>query len=761
MKNILIKYLKEKNYSYEELKKITNIDDNTLSKLISNLYNNKLIKLKEDKYVFLLNNYIMNIIKTYKPTINDIYNIIRYYEFNKTEISNIIEKLIEEFKIFINSKQQYEIIDNNYIVGTIERDSNNKSFIRDSNNNIVKIFDKDLHTALKFDKVIVERTYDNKGKVIKIIKRKNNKLVCEVKENNNKLILVPFNGNVEIKLIIKNQDVLKNLIIGDRVSVFLDNEINEDNKIYVTKINKIGHFNDKMNDAIAIAISKDFNIDFPKEAIREAELIPDHVRDEDKKNRLDLTNDKIFTIDSIHTKDMDDAVSIKKLPNGNYLLGVHIANVSHYIKPRTKLFECAYERGTSVYLDDCVIPMLPSILSNGICSLNEGVERLTKSIIIEVDNKGNIVNYKIYNAVIESKKKMTYEELNELFIGKEIDSSYNHFTNDLILLREISNILTKKRFKKGNINFKSSDIKINKDAYKNDCIVGFENSENGESQKIIENIMVLANEVIAYDFNLKKLPFIYRVHSNPNELKIDNTLDIISNIENKIIKINNAYGQKGLQKILNEFKDTNDYQVISNLLLRSMDKARYSTENIGHFALASDYYCHFTSPIRRFPDLTIHTLLDIFNNNNSKTKIDNIEDILNDIAHHSSYKERQADDAEKDYIKLKMAEYMKEHINEEFTGIILDIDKDKVFIKLDNNIKGILDINGDFNKAFSVETIKKQLKSNYSKNTIKLGTRVIVKVTNVNIPQKEVYFDIKRIINNKNTNIKKLELKNN
>ena len=755
MKNILINYLRIKNYSYQELKSITNLDDNTLCKLISNLYNDKLIELKNGKYTFLLNNYIINIIKKYKPTIIDIYNIVKIYGFDKTEINTILERLTNEYKIFINSNKQYELFDNNYVLGTIERNSNNKSFIRDSNNNIIKILNKDLHTALKYDKVIVEKTYENYGKVIKILERKNNKLVCEVKESNNKLILVPFNGNVEIKLIVKNKDILKNLIIGDRVYTYLDNEIDENNNVYVTNITKIGHFNDVMNDAIAIAISKDFDIDFPKEAMKEAELIPDHVRKEDKENRLDLTNNKIFTIDSIHTKDMDDAVSIKKLPNGNFLLGVHIANVSNYIKPGTKLFETAHKRGTSLYLDDYVIPMLPSILSNGICSLNEGVERLTKSIIIEVDNKGNVVNYKITNAVIESKKKMTYEELNDLFSGKDIDSSYNYFTTDLALLREISNILTNKKNRQGSIEFKSSDIIINKDAYKNDSIIGFENSENGEAQKIIENIMVLANEIIAYDFNLKKLPFIYRIHNNPNEFTLDNTLNIISNIENKLINVHNIYGQKGLQKILNEFKDTSDYQIISNLLLRSMAKARYSTENIGHFALASENYCHFTSPIRRFPDLTIHTLLDIFDNNNKKRNIKNIDTILYDIANHSSYKERQADDAEKDYIKLKMAEYMQDHINEEFIGIILDIDKDKVFIKLDNNIKGILDTNGEFNKAFTIDTVKKQLKSNYSKNVIKLGTQVTVKVTRVDIPQKEIYFDIKKIIKNS----KKLELK--
>ena len=754
--SIVLKLLKQESKSYEELKIVSNLDDNNLSKIISKLLNKNIIVQNNNKYIFILDNYILHYIKKYKPTLNDLYKNNK--DTDKNKIDEVIDKLINEYKIFINSDNEYEIIKDNFIVGTIERNSNNKSFIKD-NNNIYLIPSEFLHTALKNDKVIVKKTYENKCKVVKILERKNNKLVCEVKEHNNKLILVPFNGNVEIKLIVKDNKLLKDLIIGDRVYVVLNNNCDENNTVYVDNITKIGHFNDEMNDAISIAISKDFDIDFPNGAIEEANKISTFVKEEDKKNRVDLTQENTFTIDSIHTKDMDDAVSIKKLPNGNYLLGVHIADVSYYIKPRTKLFESAYKRGTSLYLDDCVIPMLPSILSNGICSLNEGVDRLTKSVVMEVNRNGKVVNYKIFDSVIKSKKKMTYEELNEMFKGKEVDSSYNAFINDLALLRELSNILIRKKQRQGNLDFKSSDIKINKDVLKNDAIVGFENRECEEAQKIIENAMVLANEVVASDFNKKGLPFIYRVHSNPDDMKLDNTMNVISNIGSKLVKVEEMYGQKGLQKILNEFKDSEDYPIISNLLLRSMSKAKYSTENIGHYALASDNYCHFTSPIRRFPDLVIHTLLNIFNND---YPLDNqnleITEMLRDIAFYSSYKERQADDAEKDYIKLKMAEYMQDHINEEFTGIILDIDKDKVFIRLDNNIKGILDFSGDFLKSFDINYSKKYLKCNYKNQLVTLGSKVKVKVTKVDIPQKEVYFDIKSIVKKVNDN-KKLELK--
>ena len=282
----------------------------------------------------------------------------------------------------------------------------------------------------------------------------------------------------------------------------------------------------------------------------------------------------------------------------------------------------------------------------------------------------------------------------------------------------------------------------------------------GQAEKIIENFMILANETVATHFYWRNIPFIYRVHNSPDELKVENTIDLIKKLNYKLVRIQNAYGQKALQKILNDFKGTEEYSIISNLLLRSMSKAKYSTDNIGHYALALDNYCHFTSPIRRFPDLAVHTLINMFINNDNKynNATESLLEILNEIANHSSYKERQADEAENDYIKLKMAEYISEHIEEEFYGYILDIDKDKVYIKLDNNIKGIIDYNSDFLKSFTIDSYNKELYCNYSKQKIKLGTKLILQVSKVDIPQKEIYFNVKKIIKN-NDDIKKLEYK--
>ena len=701
---------------------------------------------------------ILNTIKYNSISFDKIQSLLNIEE---QELKSVIQELVEEQSIFLNTHNKYEFLRSDYVVGRLEKTSKNAAYVN-VNGDKIAISSDELKTALKNDLVVVEKTYNHSGTIRGIIQRKNNKLVCEVKECRNRLVLVPFDVATELVLVTP-KELLKDYIIGDRVYITLNNESSDDNIILVKNITKIGHFNDEFNDELAIAISRDFDIDFSEEAINEANAIPDSVQEYEKAGRIDLTTENIFTIDSIHTKDMDDAISIKKLENGNYELGVHIADVAHYVKPGSQLFKEALKRGTSVYLGDVVIPMIPSNLSNGICSLNEGVERLTKSCIMEINPKGTVVNYHILDSVIKSKKKMVYEELNSLFKGDLNDETYLPFIEDLNYMKELSNILTKVKRKNGYINFESSDINVIKDVYENDKILEFENGHAGISEKLIENFMVIANEVVATNFYWKDLPFIYRTHDSPNEMKLEDTFEQIKELGlgRKLISIQNSYGPEAIQSILDDYKASPIYSVVSNLLLRSMAKAKYTTENIGHFALAIDSYCHFTSPIRRAPDLIVHSLINKYNCNNfNYNNLDKIKNELSEMAAHSSYKERQADDAENDYIKLKMAELMEEHKDEDFEGIILDIDRDKVFIKLDNNVKAILDNCGDFMLSFDLDPTKKVLQCQYSKQKVRLGTRVLTKVTCVDIPQKQVYLDVKEIIKDKNvSHQKKLEIK--
>lgn len=673
-------------------------------------------------------------------------------QIDKKELEVILSEMQKQKLIYFNMNNRICMINEYQIIGRLDSDSKGRKFIRTKKEKIF-IAPENLHTAFKNDLVVIDFHQNNIGEVVGILERKNTRLVCEVISKKGKLSLVPFNVGCEVSLCLSYRKILKDFVEGDRVTVELENKVDETNTILVHSATRIGHKNDPKSDELAIAISKDFDIDFSDETIKETLDIPDEVRKEDKIGRTDLTKDTIFTIDSVHTKDMDDAVSIKRLYNGNYLLGVHIADVAHYVKPGMALFKDAQKRGTSLYLGDTVIPMIPHKLSNGICSLNEGVERLTKTVYMEINEKGRIVNYKIFDSVIKSKKKMTYEELNEIFKTDEFTEEYAPFATEIYLMRELSKILSKAKERRGNIDFASNDIKVNNN--EEEKPVEFMERGNEEAEGLIENFMIAANETIATYFYWRELPFIYRVHNIPDEIKLEQTMELIQTIGPKMIKLQNAYGQKAIQSILDKYKGTPEYSIISNLLLRNMAKAQYSTRNIGHFALALDNYCHFTSPIRRFPDLAIHHLLNIFNNDYSKNNQGQMTEELEHISAHSSYKERQADDAERDYLKLKMAEFMAEHIGEDFEGIILDIDKDSVIIKLDNNVKGILAYTDEFSQAFTIDTYSKELKCTYSKNKVKLGTRVTVRVYEVNIPQKEVYFDLRELHKN-NTLTRKL-----
>lgn len=399
--------------------------------------------------------------------------------------------------------------------------------------------------------------------------------------------------------------------------------------------------------------------------------------------------------------------------------------------------------------------MIPHKLSNGICSLNPEVERLTKTCFMEIDQNGKVRNYKIVDSVIKSKKAMTYEDLNKLFNGDTVDDSYIPFVYDLELMRELSNILNNAKQKRGNIDFESTDLSVTND--EDEKPIEFTQRSNEEAESLIENFMIIANETVATYFYWKDLPFIYRVHNLPDEIKLEKTIELIQTIGPRMIKLQNEYGQKTIQGILKKYKGSPEYSIISNLLLRNMSKAQYSTKNIGHYALALDNYCHFTSPIRRFPDLMVHHLLNMFNKDYSLNNLSKLEERLDGISAHSSYKERQANDAERDYLKLKMAKFMENHIGETFEGTIIDIDHESVVIKLDNNVRGTIAYTDEFSQAFYVDSFQKELKCHYSKTKAKLGTKVIIRVNSVNIPLKEVYFDLLEINKTQTLTRKKTE----
>ena len=455
----------------------------------------------------------------------------------------------------------------------------------------------------------------------------------------------------------------------------------------------------------------------------------------------------IFTIDGSHTKDIDDAISIEKLENGNYLLGVHIADVSYYVRPNTKLYEEAMNRGTSVYLADRVIPMLPHKLSNGICSLNEGEIRLTESCLMEIDKKGKVVSSEIFESFIKSRKKMTYECVNQILEQNIIPKGYEEFVDTLKLMEELSSILRKEKIERGYIDFNIDEptVVVDESGKAVDVIV----QKRGVGEKLIEDFMIVANEAVASTIYFMDLPFIYRVHGEPSEEKIKQFLTFVSTLGYTVKGNLNNLTPKEMQKILDILNDKKEFSVLSNLMLRSMQKAIYDTNNIGHFGLASKCYTHFTSPIRRFPDTTVHRLIRmyLFEHKMDVETIASLEKELKEIAEHSSETERASIECEREVTNMKIAEYMEGHIGETFKGMISTVTNFGLFVELPNLIEGLIHIDDLTDDHYIYDEATFTLRGVKNKRGYRLGDTVEVILKSANKELKQVDFVI---LNEKN-----------
>ena len=461
-----------------------------------------------------------------------------------------------------------------------------------------------------------------------------------------------------------------------------------DGKNYTGEIIKIiGHKNDVGVDILSFVYQYEFNPTFPDEVISATDEIPTEVSQSDIEGRVDLRDKTIFTIDGDDTKDIDDAISIKKLSPDVYELGVHIADVSHYVKRDSILDKEAYERGTSVYLVDRVIPMIPHKLSNGICSLNPNVDRLALSCVMNINSKGYVISYKIFPSVIRSRKQMTYNCVNQILEKNTTPEGYEPFVNDLKLMNELSNILRKKMVNHGYLEFNRPEAKILVDEschpYKIDL------RYQGTGEKLIENFMIAANETVAGFVEDKKLPGIYRVHDKPNKEKLQVFLKFL-NLKGYNIKADiNKFRATDYQRLLKMLSGSPEEVILNTLAIQTMSKAKYSDINIGHFGIASKRYSHFTSPIRRYPDLTLHRLVKDYSKDTPKN-VSYWSNHLFDIAIHSSKKEQDAIDCERDVEKMKKAEYMESHIGERYDGIISGVCEFGFFVELENTVEGLV-----------------------------------------------------------------------
>ncbi len=650
------------------------------------------------------------------------------------KISNVDEEtlnnqllILEEQGTIIEFDGIYQKIPNNCIVGKIKIKKNGCGvFYLDKDR--YEIHPNDLNYALNNDLCLFIFDKETKqAKVKKIIKRFNNLVVCEF--INNKLKI--YGGTKYIEIPSKET---KKLVEGSRVLVRI-----KDDGLYGNIVEIIGHKDDPDIDLKQIALSNCFCLNFSQEAMDELNKIPNEVKDEELINRLDLRNKLIYTIDCDTTKDMDDAISVEINERGNYVLGVHISDVSHYIKYGSALFKDAYERGTSVYMLDSVIPMIHKYLSNGICSLNPNVDRLTKSCFMEIDQEGNVVDYKIVKSVINSKKKMKYSEVNKILEENIAIPSYEPFIDNLKIAKQLNDILTKQNEDRGFINFLSSDLSVKLDD-KNKPLE-FVNSSQRTAETMIENYMLLANETVAHNYSW--LPFIYRIHEIPDKVVIKKMLDLLKTIGYRVPNIKNFENPKSIQGIVKSLSDNQDFKIISNFILRGMKKARYSNKNLGHFALSYDYYTHFTSPIRRLCDLMVHILIDKYEENNYMIDDDTfaLEHLLSDISAQASYKERKAEEAEEEANMMKMAEYMENHIGEYFNGKITNISECGITVET-NNIIGvakIFNVKGDFYQ-FDPESFL--IRGRKTKNCYKIGDLVRLKVLNASKEFRTIDFEI-------------------
>ena len=667
--------------------------------------------------------------------------------------------LEESYTVYRSNKDKYMLFENSHLLkGRLSVNKKGFGFvIVDGRDEDIYIDAKNMNGALNNDLVVVEELKGQNGKktegrVVKVLKKENNLIVGEYKIIDGNPHFIPDDKKLRMEIILDNKD-LDDLVDGHKIQVSIVKEMGKYK--YLGEVVKIiGHKNDPGVDILSIIYDHGINDTFTDEVMEEVNALPSEVLDSDRKGRKDLTDMTIFTIDGDDTKDIDDAISISK-KGENYILGVHIADVSYYVKEGTALYKEAYSRGTSVYLVDRVVPMLPHKLSNGICSLNPNVDRLAISCIMEITPNGKIVSHDIFESIIRSRIQMTYKKVNKILNDEETPEGYEPFKDDLKLMWELAKILRKEKLARGYLDFDVDEPKIlvDENCKPYDVVL----RERGKGENMIEDFMIAANETVAEHVFYMGLPFVYRVHEVPDNEKVEEFLNSISMLGYHVVGDRNFVYPKSMKKILDQLRDKEGFEILSTLLLRCMKKAVYKPENLGHYGLASKCYTHFTSPIRRFPDTTVHNLLRkyIFNEPNDKELnrlIEYWEENLPALCDHASEKERDSIDCERDVESMKMAEYMESHIGEEYDGTISSVMNFGLFVQLDNMIEGLVhisEIKGDY---YTFDETTHTLRGEKKGKMYKLGQKVRVVVTNASKENSTIDFNL--VEGNKNGNNK-------
>lgn len=660
----------------------------------------------------------------------------------------LMKELEEEGKIFKNSKERYGLPQRmNLVVGRIQGNERGFGFLIPDDEDMKDVFIsvEGLNGAMHNDRVVarvMSGTWGNKraeGEVVRILTRANKTLVGTFDSSKYFGFVVPDNKRISTDVFI-SKDEVNGAKQGQKVVAEIlkwpDSRRNAEGRI----IEIIGDADAVGTDILSIIKSHNFLVEFPEEVIAQAEAIPDTVLEGLVEGRRDLRGLRMVTIDGEDAKDLDDAVSIQKLNGGIFRLGVHIADVSHYVTENSPLDKEALQRGTSVYLVDRVIPMLPKKLSNGICSLNPQVDRLAFTCMMDIDHTGRVVNHEIFESVIKTDERMTYTDVFKILEEKEpvLTERYQYLVEDFERMKELALILRKKRLDRGAVDFDFDEAKILLDD--NGKPVEVKRYVLTIANKIIEEFMLVCNETVAEHFFWADAPFVYRIHEDPDTEKIEALNEFVHNF-GYFIKGTNKIHPRALQDLLEKVKGKKEERIISTVMLRSMQKAKYSPECVGHFGLAAKYYCHFTSPIRRYPDLIIHRIMKESLKGLMKGDRETVMgERVHDIAKQCSERERAAEEAERETDDLKKVEFMKSREGEDFDGIISGVTSFGMFVELENTIEGLVKVSAMEDDYYVFDEKHYCLIGERTRKVYRLGDSVRVKLVRADISARQIEF---------------------
>lgn len=704
-------------------------------------------KALQDKLLFVMKE------ESYKPlTVQEIQEMMGFEQ--AAEFKELVKMLVhlEQKGLVIRSKSnRYGVPERmNLIRGKFIGHAKGFGFVAQEMSDVDDVFipPSEVNGAMNGDVVLVRvstsRTGDRQeGTIVRVVERKTTSIVGTYQDNKGFGFVIPDDKKLPMDIFIGKGNSL-NAADGHKVVAEIT-EWPDDARSATGMIKQIlGHKNDPGVDILSIIYKHGIVIDFPEEVIAQANAIPEEVQESDLMNRRDLRDELLMTIDGADAKDLDDAISVVKNDNGTYKLSVHISDVSYYVTENTPMGDEAYERGTSVYLTDRVIPMLPHRLSNGICSLNPGVDRLTLSCTMTIDGNGKVVNHEIFESVINSKERMTYTDVYQIIEEKdeELSKKYAHIVPMLNDMADLAEILRKKRMDRGAIDFdfKESKIIVDNEGWPTDVVV----IERTVSERLIEEFMLAANETVAEHLHWMKVPALYRIHENPKAEKLQRFFEFLTNFGIVVKGTGNEIHPRALQEIVESIEGLPEEAVISTMLLRSMQQAKYFEESLGHFGLSTDFYTHFTAPIRRYPDLIVHRLIRTYliNKDVSPTTVEHWDAVLQEIAQHTSERERRAVEAERDTESLKQAQFMLDKIGEEFDGIISSVTNFGLFVELENTIEGLVHVSYMTDDYYRFDDRQMMMIGEHTGKQFKLGDEVTVKVAAVKPEESAIDFEL-------------------